>query len=123
MVAAVQGMAPAEVEQLLAMYEQMGLVGEDGELMPEGLPLDFLEQMLGGEQSDTVGGLTLEAIPDTDDEVSVVINHEEQYSIWPHDRRVPKGYEPVPMPEGRETCRIDECGRLLERLQEGRGDR
>jgi hypothetical protein len=74
-----QGMAPAEVEQLLAMYEQMGLVGEDGELMPEGLPLDFLEQMLGGEQSDTVGGLTLEAIPDTDDEVSVVVNHEEQY--------------------------------------------
>ena len=69
-----QGLAPEEAEQIVAMYEQMGLVGADGELMTEGLPLDFLEQLLVGYAG---GGVT--AIPDSSDETSAVINHEEQY--------------------------------------------
>ncbi len=30
---------------------------------------------------------------------AVVINHEEQYSIWPVDREVPKGWTNVPPPD------------------------
>ena len=34
---------------------------------------------------------------DTDDSTiySVVINHEEQYSIWPTDREVPRGWKEI----------------------------
>jgi len=34
---------------------------------------------------------------DADDSTvyTVVINHEEQYSIWPHDRPVPRGWTEV----------------------------
>ena len=31
----------------------------------------------------------------------VVINHEEQYSIWPADREAPEGWNPVEEPEVR----------------------
>ena len=33
------------------------------------------------------------------EEYTVVINHEEQYSIWPVDRAVPSGWRSVPEPE------------------------
>ncbi len=29
----------------------------------------------------------------------VVINHEEQYSIWPAGREAPRGWKDIPMPE------------------------
>ena len=58
-----------------------------------------------------------------DQRFRVVINHEEQYSIWPQGRRLPKGYKLTAMMKERETCRIDECGRLLEELGDGGGGR
>ncbi len=42
--------------------------------------------------------------------VRVVVNHEEQYSIWPAERQPPAGWEPVG-PEGTE----DECLDWIER--------
>ena len=36
----------------------------------------------------------------------VVINHEEQYSIWPTDREVPRGWKPVGK-EGRKRECLD----------------
>ena len=33
--------------------------------------------------------------PDETRKYSVVINHEEQYSIWPADREVPRGWKAV----------------------------
>lgn len=33
-----------------------------------------------------------------------VINHEEQYSMWPSDRPVPQGWEAVTEPLSREDC-------------------
>ncbi|GAA3013300.1 MbtH family protein [Actinokineospora diospyrosa] len=40
----------------------------------------------------------------------VVVNHEEQYSIWPSARPVPPGWAPVGDPAEEEAClrRIDE---------------
>lgn len=34
----------------------------------------------------------------------VVINHEEQYSIWPADREVPPGWTPVGKTGGKAEC-------------------
>lgn len=34
----------------------------------------------------------------------VVVNHEEQYSIWPAHREVPRGWETVGPPRSREAC-------------------
>lgn len=34
----------------------------------------------------------------------VVVNHEEQYSIWQTDREIPLGWEQVGEPETREAC-------------------
>jgi MbtH protein len=34
----------------------------------------------------------------------VVINDEEQYSIWPSNREVPKGWQPVGEARSREDC-------------------
>ncbi len=34
----------------------------------------------------------------------VVINHEEQYSIWPADREVPKGWKAVGFEGSKEEC-------------------
>ncbi|MGD1992883.1 MAG: MbtH family NRPS accessory protein [Anaerolineae bacterium] len=34
----------------------------------------------------------------------VVVNHEEQYSIWPADREVPTGWHPVGQPGDRADC-------------------
>jgi MbtH protein len=34
----------------------------------------------------------------------VVVNHEEQYSIWPAGRAVPSGWETVGDPRSREEC-------------------
>ncbi len=39
-----------------------------------------------------------EEFPD-DREYRVVINHEEQYSIWPASAPLPSGWNPVPEPE------------------------
>ena len=35
---------------------------------------------------------------------SVVINHEEQYSIWPNDREVPMGWKPVGKTGTKKEC-------------------
>ena len=34
----------------------------------------------------------------------VVINHEEQYSIWPIDQTIPKGWQAVGEPGSKEAC-------------------
>jgi MbtH protein len=34
----------------------------------------------------------------------VVINHEEQYSIWPEKREVPKGWKPIGKSGSKEEC-------------------
>ena len=48
-------------------------------------------------------------------EYAVVINHEEQYSIWPEGERLPKGYR-----AGRKGP-ADDCIRHLEDLLRERG--
>jgi len=35
---------------------------------------------------------------------TVVVNHEEQYSIWPVDREVPAGWTEVGVTGGKEAC-------------------
>jgi len=34
----------------------------------------------------------------------VVINHEEQYSVWPADRQLPPGWRPTGRPGTRQAC-------------------
>jgi MbtH protein len=34
----------------------------------------------------------------------VVINHEEQYSIWPKDREIPKGWNEAGKEGGKDEC-------------------
>ncbi|MER5625772.1 MbtH family NRPS accessory protein [Streptosporangium sp. NPDC002544] len=34
----------------------------------------------------------------------VVVNHEEQYSIWPHDRALPAGWSATGTLGGRDDC-------------------
>lgn len=34
----------------------------------------------------------------------VVVNHEEQYSIWPSERKLPAGWQPVGKKGTREEC-------------------
>lgn len=41
---------------------------------------------------------------DDDREYTVVINQEEQYSIWPTGREVPAGWEEVGVRGDKETC-------------------
>lgn len=43
---------------------------------------------------------------ETDEEpmFNVVINHEEQYSIWPVDKEVPLGWKAVHTPGTKEAC-------------------
>ena len=43
---------------------------------------------------------------DEDDETvyAVVINHEEQYSIWPQDRKIPMGWKEVGMSGTKKEC-------------------
>ncbi|MRV72406.1 MbtH family NRPS accessory protein [Duganella sp. FT92W] len=35
---------------------------------------------------------------------TVVVNHEEQYSIWPSERAIPAGWESKSMQGSREEC-------------------
>lgn len=35
---------------------------------------------------------------------TVVINHEEQYSIWPTHRAIPPGWHAVGKPDAKEAC-------------------
>ncbi len=44
--------------------------------------------------------------PDEEDTTryAVVINHEEQYSIWPVDRQVPRGWKTVGKEGTRQAC-------------------
>ena len=49
-------------------------------------------------------------------EYQVVINHEEQYSVWPLAERLPKGYRALEKGPG------DECLRRLEDLLAMRSD-
>jgi MbtH protein len=39
-----------------------------------------------------------------DDQFIVVVNHEEQYSIWPSDREIPDGWRPVGHSGTRGSC-------------------
>ncbi len=41
---------------------------------------------------------------DDDRKYRVVINHEEQYSIWPVDRDVPLGWKPVGFEGSKKEC-------------------
>jgi MbtH protein len=41
---------------------------------------------------------------DDDGEYVVVVNHEDQYSIWPADRDVPAGWTAVGSPAKRKEC-------------------
>lgn len=41
---------------------------------------------------------------DTDTQYAVVINDEEQYSIWPSSRAVPAGWRPVGVSGPRQRC-------------------
>lgn len=41
---------------------------------------------------------------DDDTTYQVVINHEEQYSIWPVDREVPLGWKPVGKEGTKQEC-------------------
>ncbi|MEM1160575.1 MAG: MbtH family protein, partial [Pseudomonadota bacterium] len=41
---------------------------------------------------------------DLEPRYSVVINHEEQYSIWPEGREIPAGWNAVGSPDTREGC-------------------
>ena len=34
----------------------------------------------------------------------VVVNHEEQYSIWPHDREIPLGWNTVGIEGSKDEC-------------------
>ncbi len=40
----------------------------------------------------------------SDDRYQVVINHEEQYSIWPADREVPRGWKGVGKKGSKQAC-------------------
>ena len=45
------------------------------------------------------------SLDDKDDtQYRVVINHEEQYSIWPTDREVPTGWKPVGKEGTKKVC-------------------
>ncbi|BBM85064.1 MbtH family protein [Candidatus Uabimicrobium amorphum] len=39
-----------------------------------------------------------------DGELKVVVNHEEQYSIWPADREAPEGWREVGVRGDKATC-------------------
>jgi MbtH protein len=41
---------------------------------------------------------------ETDDLYYVVVNHEEQYSIWLANREIPPGWQPVGQPRSKEGC-------------------
>ena len=47
--------------------------------------------------------MTFEAFPD-DLEYRVVINHEEQYSIWPADRELPRGWKAAGVTGAKRRC-------------------
>ncbi len=47
--------------------------------------------------------MTFEAFPD-DLEYQVVINHEEQYSIWPADRELPRGWKAAGVTGAKRQC-------------------
>ena len=34
----------------------------------------------------------------------IVVNHEEQYSIWPSEREIPRGWSQVGEPGSKEAC-------------------
>jgi len=37
-------------------------------------------------------------------DITVVVNHEEQYSVWPADREPPSGWRTVGVPGSEEEC-------------------
>lgn len=43
-------------------------------------------------------------MPDTNEKYFVVINHEEQYSIWPDWREIPLGWKAVGDSNTKEAC-------------------
>ncbi len=45
-----------------------------------------------------------EKLDSKDTRYSVVINHEEQYSIWPADREVPDGWSSVDFQGSKKMC-------------------
>ena len=42
--------------------------------------------------------------PDHAEKYLVVVNHEEQYSIWPARRELPSGWTSIGEPASKETC-------------------
>ncbi len=66
---------------------------------------------------------------ETDEEYAVVVNHEEQYSIWPADRELPAGWSKEGFAGAKEAClsHIDEAWTdmrplsLRRRMAEGAG--
>lgn len=47
--------------------------------------------------------MTSDDITDSGDHL-VVVNDEEQYSVWPADRELPAGWRPVGGPRSRDAC-------------------
>lgn len=45
-----------------------------------------------------------EATESKDQQYRVVVNHEEQYSIWPVDKEIPLGWRDEGTRGGKETC-------------------
>ncbi|WP_323748970.1 MbtH family protein [Streptomyces sp. PR69] len=43
-------------------------------------------------------------IPDPTEKYGVVVNHEEQYSVWPVDREIPAGWRDAGVQGDKETC-------------------
>ncbi len=72
-----------------------------------------LDGMMGTLATCVVGlGLAAGASAQTStDKYAVIINHEEQYSIWPIDLSIEKGWRPVGI-----TCTKDQCLRQIEEL-------
>lgn len=48
---------------------------------------------------------------DTDELYVVVRNHEDQYSVWRADRKIPAGWEPVGAPAPKAAC-LDRIGEV-----------
>ena len=110
-----QGMSSEQVEQILAMYEQMDLVGgggggagkvnapgDPGDFLTENVTLNFVAEMLeaqgmSSEQVEQVLAMSGAFGTLTDEEgKAVVINHEEQYDpADPAEPSLPRFEEPL----------------------------
>ena len=58
-----------------------------------------------------LAALLLAPTAQAQDKYKVVINHEEQYSIWPAERESPEGWKQVG-----ESCTLEECHAYIEEV-------